>query len=229
LELKGVIEMHRTILGFVALLASGCAALACGTERWPVKVGTDRDARKVIQPQATTIEQLISIAAPAHPESRRNTRFAPTELTTFQIKGVLKVIKKEIDQDYHFVIVDPANLSVTMIVESPDPKCASGSQFLNSITSGPTMLDRTLQLDRAFVETARSEQNMPVTVTGVDECVLKTWLRLSHQRGPPSHLARFKPREGEDWRYRLKMVHEKGEIRESPKFHSHLLLRRTLG
>src|SRR5216683_1421934 len=61
---------------------------ACmGTERWPVKVGTDRDARKVGNlPQATTIEQLISIAALAHPETRRSTRFAPTELTTFQIK-----------------------------------------------------------------------------------------------------------------------------------------------
>jgi hypothetical protein len=160
--------MRRTILGFIALLASGGAALACGTERWPVKVGTDRDARKVVNlPRATTIEQLISIAAPAHPETRRSTRFAPTELTTFQIKGVLKVIKKETDQDYHLVIADPANPGVTMIVESPDPKCASGSQFLNSITSVRTMLDRTLQLDRTFVETSRSEPNMPVTVTGV--------------------------------------------------------------
>jgi hypothetical protein len=69
--------------------------------RWPVKVGTDRDARKVANlPQATTIEQLISIAAPAHPETRRSARFAPTELTTFQIKGVLKIIKKKADQDY---------------------------------------------------------------------------------------------------------------------------------
>jgi hypothetical protein len=160
--------MRRTILGLIALLASGCAALACGTERWPVKVGTDRDARKVANlPQVTTIKQLISISAPAHPETRRSTRFAPTELTTFQIKGVLKVIKKEADQDYHLVIADPANPSVTMIVESPDPKCASGSRFLNSITSVRTTLDRTMQLDRAFVETARSQPNVPVTVTGV--------------------------------------------------------------
>jgi hypothetical protein len=34
---------------------------------------------------------------------------------------------------------------------------------------------------------------------------------------------------GEDWLYRLKMVHAKGELGESLKFHSHLLLRRTLG
>ena len=54
-----------------------------------------------------------------------------------------------------------------MIVESPDPKCASGSRFLDNITFVRTMLDRTLQLDRAFVETLRSQPNVPVTVTGV--------------------------------------------------------------
>jgi hypothetical protein len=160
--------MRQTILGFIAFLALGCGALACGTERWPVKVGTDRDARQVATlPQVTTIAQLRSIAAPAHPESRRNARFAPTELTTFQIRGMLRVIKKEADQDYHLVITDPANPRVTMIVESPDPTCASGSQFLDNITSVRTMLDQTLQLDRIFAENARSELSMPVTVTGV--------------------------------------------------------------
>ena len=143
--------MRRTILGLIALLASGCAAHACGTERWPVKVGTDRDAARVANlPQVTTIEQLISIAAPAHPESRRNARFIPTELTTFQIKGILSVIKKEADQDYHLVIADPANPRVTMIVESPDPSCASGSKFLDNITFVRTILDRNLQFDRAL-------------------------------------------------------------------------------
>jgi hypothetical protein len=160
--------MRRAILGFIALLASGCAALACGTERWPVKVGTDRDALKIANlPQVTTIAQLISIAAPAHPETRRSARFAPTKLTTFQIEGILRVIKQETDQDYHLVIADPTNPRVTMIVESPDPKCASGSQCLDNITFVRTMLDRTLQLDRTFVDTLRSEPNMPVTITGV--------------------------------------------------------------
>ena len=93
---------------------------------------------------------------------------APTELTTFQVKGILRVVKKESDQDYHLVITDPLNPRVTMIVESPDPTCASGSQFLDSITTVRTMLDRTLQLDRVFSpENSRSELSMPVTVTGV--------------------------------------------------------------
>ena len=150
------------------LLASASAAFACGTERWSVKVGTDRDARNVAtSPQVTTMAQLRSIAAPTRPNSRPRTRFAPTELTTFQVKGILRVIKKEPDQDYHLVITDPINPRVTMIVESPDPTCASGSQFLDNITSVRTMLDRTLQLDRIFAHNARSELSVPVTVTGV--------------------------------------------------------------
>src|SRR6267143_6773965 len=160
--------MRREVLGAIMLLASASAAFACGTERWPVKVGTDRDARNVgTSPQVTTIAQLRSIAAPARPNSRRSTRFAPTELTTFQVKGILRVIKKETDQDYHLVITDPVNPRVTMIVESPDPQCASGSQFLDSIASVRTMLDRTLQLDRVFALNSRSELSVPVTVTGV--------------------------------------------------------------
>lgn len=151
------------------LLAWASAAFACGTERWAVKIGIDRDASKVAtSPQVATIAQLRLIAAPARPNSRPRTRFAPTELTTFQVKGILRVIKKETDQDYHLVITDPINPRVTMIVESPDPQCASGSQFLDNITSVRTMLDQTLQLDRIFVENlSRSEPSMPVTVTGV--------------------------------------------------------------
>jgi hypothetical protein len=41
--------MGRAILGAIALLVSGSAAFACGTERWPVKTGTDRDAGSVDQ------------------------------------------------------------------------------------------------------------------------------------------------------------------------------------
>ena len=161
--------MRRAVLGTIMLLASASAAFACGTERWSVKVGTDRDATRVAtSSQVATIAQLRSIAAPARPNSRPKTRFAPTELTTFQVKGILRVIKKETDQDYHLVITDPTNARITMIVESPDPTCASGSQFLDSITSVRTMLDQTLQLDRVFsAENLRSELSMPVTVTGV--------------------------------------------------------------
>src|SRR5262249_5689449 len=98
--------MRRAILGAIALVVSGSAALACGTERWPVKTGTDRDAASVVNlPKPITVTQLGSVVAPARPRLRPNSRFAPTELTTFQITGILKLIKKEADSDYHMVIV----------------------------------------------------------------------------------------------------------------------------
>ena len=88
--------MGRAILGAIALLVFGSAAFACGTERWPVKTGTDRDAGSVANfPKPTTIAQLRLIVPPAHPEIRRNARFAPTELTTFKITGILTLIKRE--------------------------------------------------------------------------------------------------------------------------------------
>jgi hypothetical protein len=54
-----------------------------------------------------------------------------------------------------------------MIVESPDPKCASGSKFLDNINFVRTTLDQTLALKSTPEGALRSEPNMPVTVTGV--------------------------------------------------------------
>jgi hypothetical protein len=168
-------SMRRAIVGAIGLLVLSSAAFACGTERWPVKTGTDRDARRVANlPKPTTIAQLVSIVAPAHPERRRTSRFAPTELAAFQIAGILKVIKRELDDDYHLVIADPANPRVTMIVEAPDPRCALGRQFLDNISFVRQVLDQ------RFGEIIRLEPNVPVTVTGV-----AFFDRLHHQEGVP--------------------------------------------
>jgi hypothetical protein len=151
--------MRRALLGGIAFLGSVSAAFGCGTDRWPVKVGSNRDAGKVANlPQPTTIAELISIAAPARPNSRRSSRFAPTELTSFQITCTLKVIKKETDEDYHLVIADTADPGVTMIVEAPEPRCALGSQFLDNIG----FVRQTL--DKKFGDIVRLEPNLPVTV-----------------------------------------------------------------
>ena len=101
---------------------SASAGFGCGTERWQVKTGTDRDARSVTNlPKPTSIAELTSIVAPAHPDARQNSRFPPTELTTFQVTGTLKVIKREVDDDYHVVIADPANPRMTRLSKPPDP------------------------------------------------------------------------------------------------------------
>jgi hypothetical protein len=154
--------MARILVGLAAVLTTTTIAFACGTERWAVKTGTDRDAGNVAtEPETATIADLTAINSPHNPNSRKSSRFAPTELKTFQITGILSVIKKEKDQDYHLVITDPSDTELTMIVESPDPSCADSSQFMQQIT------DVRQTIDRQFGSFRRTQPNMPVTLTGI--------------------------------------------------------------
>src|SRR5262249_42707776 len=113
------------------------------------------------EPHPITIADLVAIQPPSQPTSRSASRFDPTELTTYQINGILKVIKKEPDEDYHLVIADVIDPTLTMIVEAPAPSCAEGSVFANNIA----LVRQTL--DRRFGEFTRLEPNVPVSVTGV--------------------------------------------------------------
>jgi hypothetical protein len=145
------------------LLASTSLALACGTERWAVKTGTDADARAVVTvAQAAQISDLVAFPRPANPNSRPNSRFAPTELNVFAVSAILTVIKREKDEDYHLVLSDPNNPDVTMIVESPDPHCAIGSAFASDIASVRQAID-----DQFGPIRGKQHPGLPVVVTGV--------------------------------------------------------------
>ena len=150
-----------TVAGF---LASTTYGLACGTERWPVKTGTDRDAGNVnMAAQPATVSALRSIRpAPPNPNARRETSVAPTELTTVAVAAILRVIKREKDQDYHLVIADP-HTGETMIIESPDPSCAAGSRFAADIAEVRKEIDKRFHGPIA----GRHQVNIPVNVTGV--------------------------------------------------------------
>jgi hypothetical protein len=155
--------MRRIVLIPLFVLISLSVAFACGTERWSVKTGTDRGVAQVnSEPQATTIDDLSSINAPRNPNSRKNSRF-PVELKTFQITGILTIIKKEEeeDEDYHLVMADSNDEDLTMIVESPNPGCSTGSRFLSEIT------EVRRALDQKFGAFLRDEPNIRVMVTGV--------------------------------------------------------------
>jgi hypothetical protein len=154
--------MRRVSLGVIALLASTSIAFACGIERWPVKVGTDKDASKVsTTAEDSTIAKLIEIHAPQHPNARKASRFT-TELKTFRVEGKLTVIKGEKDEDYHLVIVDPSDSDATMIVESPAPGCAEKSRFLQQIKDVRAAIDKKLGKIKS-----KKRPNIDVTVTGV--------------------------------------------------------------
>lgn len=152
---------HRIVItGLLTCLS--CTALACGKERWSVKVGKDKDVEKVSTTIKTSnIAELTSIDAPTNPNIRRDTRYAPTETTTYQIKGKLIVIKSEADQDYHLVIED--NKGRTMILEAPDTSCAKGSRFQQAITDVRHELDAKYHLHGR----QKKRLNEEVTVTGI--------------------------------------------------------------
>lgn len=154
--------MRRSLLVAIAIFASTTAAFACGTERWAVKTVTDADAAAVaLTPHPATIGDLVTLPAPGDPNSQPSNRFAPTELTVYQIAAVLSVIKREKDEDYHLVISDP-NDGTTMIVESPNPHCADGSQFAAQIADVRATIDDELGAIRR-----RRQPGVPVIVTGV--------------------------------------------------------------
>jgi hypothetical protein len=155
--------MRRTELGALIIIASAATAFACGTERWAVKTATDPDAAQVTtDPEPATIGELTALPAPADPNSRPASRFSPTELTTYIVSGILAVIKREEDEDYHLVLADPSNSGITMIVEAPNPHCAEGSPFLPDITATRAAIDQ----EFGPIE-GRREPNVPVTTAGI--------------------------------------------------------------
>lgn len=102
------------------------SGIKCGTERWPVKTMSDRDAGRV-NPAAVpaTVAQLRALPEPqSRPEDGR---IEPTELTVFSLDADIVELKLEDDRDIHVVIADPTDRSATMIVEFPDADTCSGA------------------------------------------------------------------------------------------------------
>src|SRR5262249_60260563 len=93
--------LRRSALTVVVFFTSVSIALACGTERWAVKVGTDRDADKVnMTAEDTTIAELSDLRPPPSPNTRPTTRFIPAEFKTYRVKEIMTLIMKETDVDY---------------------------------------------------------------------------------------------------------------------------------
>jgi hypothetical protein len=113
------------VLCIVAVGLFDVAALGCGTERWAVKTLADKDAARINeQPIAATVAQLTAGEAPARSTLPKDSR-VPAELKTYVVTAYLVGYKREADQDYHIVIADLDDPSLTMIVEMPSPQCVS--------------------------------------------------------------------------------------------------------
>jgi hypothetical protein len=99
-------------------------AVRPGSERWPVKTGTDEDVSRVdATPVATTIEELVKLARPwaptLDPPAMQSRRAAPAELTVYTVEGTLVSGYLEADGDFVLTIAGPTG--TTMRVEAPNP------------------------------------------------------------------------------------------------------------
>lgn len=135
-----------------------------GTQRWPVKVGTDATASQVdlgsVRP--ATIASMLALRAP--PKRPVDQRADATERTVFTIDAFLVQYNREDDEDYHLVIQDASR--VRMIVEIPNPVCTKGksSRFTNQIRAARTAFD---QKFASVTTTAKQAGGVPLRVTGL--------------------------------------------------------------
>ncbi len=133
----------------------------CGTERWPVKTGSDADKKLVDlkNPMATTIATMTGWPYPASIPG--NNRIAPYETTVWVINATLTQYKAEDDEDIHLILRDSANR--TMIAEIPTPHCLSlSSVFKTGVNSAYAQFTARYSASDQF-QTA----NIPVQIMGV--------------------------------------------------------------
>jgi hypothetical protein len=125
----------------------------CGTERWPVKVGTDSTNTMVnLNYQLTTVASLVALPTET---TTATTRQYPPELQTYEIKNVkVTYTTLESDGDYHIAVQDTTGAH--MVTEIPCPSCATGSLFYCNITHA-----------RAAYEATATKVGDTVTIIGI--------------------------------------------------------------
>lgn len=104
---------------------------SCGAYRWQVKIAADPAAADIdTSPKGTTIAAMVALPAPVSPPA--DARANAVEKSVFRIANVAVAnVHRELDRDVHLVIRDSTGR--TMIVEDPDPSCATQSRFAAQI------------------------------------------------------------------------------------------------
>lgn len=162
------------------------APVVCnGTERWPVKVATDADARagKInLTPEGPySVAQMNQKTPTIYPTNGR----MEIEKKTYTVRGFISYYKQETgskgDRDYHVVITDhpgqytenkdAAPDGQSMVVEFPDVRCLSGASGVPAVPSSltPAIADAraTFEQHMKWPKDTRLTQPIPVTVTGI--------------------------------------------------------------
>jgi len=120
-------SMKRLVSALSVLLLCSTMALACGKERWAVKVLKDADRGQIARAaKVQTVAELAALDGPPNADRTAPTatahRIAPPEKTTYKVTAMLLGYRKEADGDFHLVLKD-LNSDATMIAEIPDPAC----------------------------------------------------------------------------------------------------------
>lgn len=98
-----------------------------GKDRWDIKTLIDTGEMHVnFNPLNANVNELINIPLLQSIES--NTPRFGIEFNTYAIKCHIREYKLSDDGDYHLVLEDLLNPSITMIGEIPDPYCLSVQQ-----------------------------------------------------------------------------------------------------
>jgi hypothetical protein len=125
--------------------------IAPGTERWPVKTGSDKDVGQVkntIVP--STVRELGSLPRPgvlmpatALNDSYNARRVSPVETTVWQVKAKVIALKLEADGDYHLVLEDDSGAE--MVAEVPYPNnefIATSSPFFKDVQDSRSAVNK---------------------------------------------------------------------------------------
>lgn len=139
-----------------APLPAKACTLSCGTDRWPVKTMSDRDAQRVdIVPRRSTITALTRLRRPA--SRPRDRRANVTERRVFCVDALVAIAdpRPQEDGDLHVVLLDPADPKITLIAEFPDARCPAvcASRFAPAMGAARTAFER--RLNTATTDTIR--------------------------------------------------------------------------
>jgi hypothetical protein len=183
----GAVALGGTLTGLNGLPFGAPAPIVCnGTERWPVKVATDQDARTNqinLNPEGPyTVAQINQKMRPTlFPTNGR----MEVEKKVYTVRGFISFYKQEKgadgDRDYHVVITDhPGQYTEdkdappdgqSMVVEFPDVRCLGGKSGLpvspSPLTSAIADARATFEKHATWPKNQRLTQPIPVTVTGV--------------------------------------------------------------
>ena len=108
----------------IALSFSGYGQICGGIDQWDLKTMTDVYANNVkLTPIKTTVAELRKIPAPIKCLSRTE-----EELKTYQVDCKIVDYRLEEDGDYHLVLIDLKDTTLTIVAEIPDYTCPSVAQ-----------------------------------------------------------------------------------------------------